>query len=75
MCAVFNVHLQTRQVIAAFVERYNRGQLLERHEYQTTVQGAPRTHPKEGMIKAHYCPGISRPIQSCGSNCRVQERE
>ena len=32
---------RARQVIATFVEGYNRAQLLERHEHQTTVQGAP----------------------------------
>ena len=29
---------EARQVIAAFIERYNRGRLLERHRYKTTAQ-------------------------------------
>ena len=29
---------EARQVITAFIERYNRGRLLERHGYKTTAQ-------------------------------------
>ena len=36
-----NVHLQSRQVIATPAEGRNRARLLERHEHQTTVHGAP----------------------------------
>ena len=41
MCANLNVHLQSRQVIATPAEGRNRARLLERHEHQTTVHGAP----------------------------------
>ena len=60
---------------APFVDGYNRRPLLKRYEYRSTVQGTPRTHLKEGMAAAHSKKIMPRPIQLCGSKCRIPERE
>ena len=48
---------EARQEIDAFIERYNRGWLLERHGYRTPAQVPSGAHPEGGMIRPPTCPG------------------
>ena len=48
---------EARQEIDAFIERYNRGWLLERHGYRTPAQVRQAAHPEGGMIRPPTCPG------------------